>query len=365
MLTLAFALTIAKFSGPQDVFVSRTLDSSQPYPVVRIPALCKARNGDIIAVAEARQSIGDQSGNILVARRLSAKSTHWSSYQVVVSDPAASLNNPCLLVTSGAIWLTYQRYPKGYNERNASADFNPDSSCSSLIVCSRDNGLTWSKPIDITRTVRRVGIRSVASGPGIGIELDAGPHRHRLVFPYNEGANGAYTAFAVYSDDQGKTWTRGSSMPKTEGTNPNECQVAELADGRLIMNCRDQGPSKHRLISYSADGGATWSKAAVERNLPDPTCQGSILRFSWRPSILLFSNPASTSDRVHGTLYASRDEGRTWTIESQLTVLTDSFQYSCLCPLSKREIGVLYETREFTPKGVEGYRIKYTIVHLK
>lgn len=361
MLSLALAITMCALSPLEDVFVSGTLEPGQAHPVYRIPALCQAQNGDLLAFSEARRSIADQSLNELVLRRRKKGETAWSAIEVVASDPSAAINNPCLLVTKEAIWLTYQRFPNGYNERNASADFNPETACYSYVISSRDHGKTWSKPTDITHTIKGPGVRSDAAGPGIGIQLARGRFKGRLVFPYNEGANGDYTAFAVFSDDNGHTWKRGSFMPKPSGTNPNECQVVELADGRLMMNARDQGPSKLRLVSFSADGGHTWSVAKPDPQLPDPTCQGSIVRLSWKPSILLFSNAASSAGRENGTMYASKDEGRTWSVAQRLTGQHESFQYSSLCPLASNEVAVLYETREISLKGEEGYRIKFTV----
>lgn len=358
MLCLILAFVQSASLPAADVYVSKILDPSQLHPVYRIPALCKAGNGDLLAFAEARREISDQSVNELVYRRLKKGTRDWSPLKVVVADPRAAINNPCVLVTRDAIWLTYQSYPNGFNERNASSDLNPQTSCSSFVISSRDYGQTWSKPVEISRVVKRPGMQSVAAGPGIGIELKKGRHAGRLVFPYNEGAKGSYTAFAVYSDDRGKTWKRGRSMPKPVGTNPNECQVVELVDGRLMMNCRDQGQSKLRLVSHSTDGGENWSEAALEKQLPDPTCQGSLVRLSWKPSVLLFSNPASRSKRVRGTLYISKDEGKSWTTLATLTGSDESFQYSSLCPVSDQEVAVLYESQEFNPNRAEGYRIK-------
>lgn len=106
-------------------------------------------------------------------------------------------------------------------------------------------------------------------------------------------------------------------------------------------------------------------EAAFVRLLSAPTSQGSIVRFSWKPSIQLFLNPASASQRAQGALYSSLDEGKTWTVVSRLTGPTESFQYSSLCPVSDREVAVLYETRELTTKGVESYRIRIATVRVR
>jgi len=199
----------------EDLFVSGTLDASQPYPVFRIPALCRTASGTLLAFAEARRAINDQSSNILVLRRRPGRAKQWGPLQIVAEDRLASLNNPCVLVDGRSVWLMYQRYPYGYNERTASAGLEPEQSCRTFVISSSDDGKTWTAPTELTATVKRSGIRSDASGPGIGIVLRRGAHAGRLVFPLNEGADGAYTAFSVYSDDRGATWApRGS---RTQG----------------------------------------------------------------------------------------------------------------------------------------------------
>jgi sialidase-1 len=232
-------------------------------------------------------------------------------------------------------------------------------------ISSNDDGKTWTEPIDLTSVVKRPGIRSDASGPGIGIELKRGVHAGRFVFPLNEGAGGHYTDFSVYSDDQGKTWRRSTPMPKSAGTEPNECQLVELRDGTLMMNARNQARDKFRLVSRSTDGGESWSVAELDKKLPDPTCMGSIVRLPNKPDLFFFSNPSSSIRRAHGTMRISGNEGKTWTTAKELTGPDSSFEYSCLCPLSKNDVAILFETREISPSGKEGYRIKFRVFSLK
>lgn len=350
--------------GETDVFVSGALDANQPYSIFRIPSLCRSSKGSLLAFAEARQSIGDQSSNIIVLRRLAANASTWSPLEVVARDGTASLNNPCVLPTKAGIWLMYQRYPQGFNEFSAKPGFDPDSACQTFVVSSRDDGRTWSKPVDISPAIKGPETRSDAVGPGVGIELKVGTHAGRFVFPFNEGAGGHYTAFSVISDDKGRSWRRSSPLAKAPGTEPNECQVVELSDGTLMLNARNQARDKCRLVATSSDGGESWSMAALEPSLPDPTCMGSIARLSYRPNKLLFSNSASSARRVHGCLRMSHDDGKTWSVIEDITGENSSFEYSCLCPLNKTTISILYETREITPEGKEGYRIRFKTIQI-
>ena len=52
------------------------------------------------------------------------------------------------------------------------------------LVASDDDGQTWSKPRDITAMVKRPKrTESFASGPGVGIQLQTGPNKGRLIIP--------------------------------------------------------------------------------------------------------------------------------------------------------------------------------------
>ena len=69
--------------------------------------------------------------------------------------------------------------------------------CTSWIMQSDDDGASWSAPRDITAQLKRATATSLASGPGIGIELRRGPHAGRLVMPFNEGPAGRWRVFAM------------------------------------------------------------------------------------------------------------------------------------------------------------------------
>src|SRR5436190_929706 len=57
-----------------------------------------------------------------------------------------------------------------------------------LLVSSDDDGLTWTAPQEVTRgTKHETGATTIATGPGIGIQLTRGAHKGRIVMPFNEG----------------------------------------------------------------------------------------------------------------------------------------------------------------------------------
>ncbi len=362
-MILTLGLCLAAMSR-QDVFVSGRIDPAMPYDTFRIPAICRTANGTLLAFAEGRRSVSDQASNVIVLRRRLPDSKNWEPIQVVVKDEPASLNNPCVIATSsGKIWMAYQRYPAGVLERNALPGFDPAKSCLTFVISCTDDGKTWSAPRDISQVVKHERTESVAAGPGAGIELQNVPHKGRLVFPFNEGIKGQYNVFCVYSDDEGRTWKRGGNPPKARELQPNETQIAECADGSILMNCRNQAAGRFRLQTVSRDQGLTWEAITPRPDLVDPVCQGAIMSLHDDLNTLVFSNPANAQSRTNGVLRVSRDNGKTWS-DGQL-IESGSFAYSALCSLGGGKIGVLYETVDDLGEQREGYRIRYVEMEIE
>jgi sialidase-1 len=202
-----------------------------------------------------------------------------------------------------------------------------------LICHSDDDGATWSRPENISASVKRPGWTWYATGPGVGIQLRDG----RLVIPcdHRTTASGKDSfSHVVVSDDHGKTWRIGGvAAAKT-----NECQVAERADGSLVLNMRSQHGKNRRAVAVSTDRGATWGETTFDDALLDPTCQGSLIRADG--DVFLFSNAASTK-RENLTVRLSRDDGRTW--PAARVLYANSAAYSCLVALPGGRAGCLYE----------------------
>jgi len=181
--------------------------------------------------------------------------------------------------------------------------------------------------------------------------LQRGPHKGRLVIPCDhiEADTKRYYSHVIYSDDHGHTWRLGGS---TSTDQVNECQVVELADGRLMLNMRNYDRrQKHRAVSISEDGGMTWGPLQHDPVLIEPICQASFIRYTCADdegkNRLLFSNPAHTDQRVNMTLRVSYDEGQTWPVGKSLH--SGPSAYSDLAVLPDGTIGCLYEQGKAHP----------------
>ena len=321
-----------------DVFIS----GKEGYHTFRIPALIATGKGTLLAFCEGRKTSSADHGDIdLVLKRSNDGGKTWGPLQIVHEEGGTAkitIGNPCPVIDqdTGMIWLPFCRD-------------NNDV----FLTHSMDDGRSWAKPTNITRDVKKRDWTWYATGPGVGIQIRQGPHKGRLVIPcdHNERVSGkpAQHSHVFYSADHGKTWKLGGTVaPFTD-----ECQAVELNDGTLLLNMRNywgrdgKRPERgnRRALAWSKDDGETWSDLQFDKVLIEPTCQASILRYTWGDkqgkSRALFSNPASPDRRHRLTVRLSYDEGKSWPVSKLLHA--GPAAYSCLAHLADGSIACLYE----------------------
>lgn len=333
----------------------------------RIPALLRLLDGQLLAFCEAREILSDHAHNKIVLKTSHDNGTTWSK-QILVADAAENaLNNPLVVQDSlsGDIVLMYQQYP--YTTTDAVADPSQWVShagqnfpanvhegaveqgyegrvCRSFVQRSSDGGRKWSTPVEVTKQVKRpVDVTCYAGGPGIGIQLRSGPFKNRLVMPFTQGPWNNMKVYAVYSDDGGYLWQYGEIAPAKQGEHGNETQMAELADGRVVLNARSFQGKGLRKTAFSSDGAHSWSPLQDTLDLTEPECQGSMIAVQENGSFtgVLYCGPESKTQRSNGTLKFSNDYAANW--QHAATVYEGSFGYSSICQLAESDIGVLFE----------------------
>ncbi len=322
------------------------------YRSYRIPSLIVTKKGSLLAFCEGRKNNAADSGDIdLLVKRSSDDGRTWSPQKVIWDDGPNTCGNPCAVVDqkTGTIWLLATHNPGTASEKQITAKKVP-AERSVWLLQSKDDGQTWSTPSNITGTVKDPSWGWYATGPGIGIQVEYGRYKGRLVVPCDHSCNDPTAleetpvrgSHVIHSDDHGKTWRLGGVVRP----DMNECQVVELADrkGTLFLSMRNYLNQNRRAHSISQDGGQTWRQATPDAQIQDPVCQASILRYNWprkkQPGRILFSNPASTR-RQNMTVRLSEDDGKSWTKSRVLH--PGACAYSCLAQLTDRTIGCLYE----------------------
>lgn len=334
----------------QDVFVA----GQGGYHTYRIPALIVAPDRTLLAFCEGRKHSRSDTGDIdLLLKRSSDGGKTWSQAQVVWDDGANTCGNPCPVVdqATGVIWLLLTHNPGSTDEAKIIAK-KPGGTRTVWVTQSADNGKNWSTPTEITGSTKDPSWGWYATGPGVGIQIEHGPHRGRLIIPCDhsfdagEMASGSLPhgtgSHVIYSDDHGTNWKlAGSVQPQMD-----ESQVIELSGGKggLLLNMRNTAKGNHRAQSTSEDGGLTWTAPRFVPEQAEAGCQGSITRYNWdkggEPGHVLFSNPAKPGRRDL-TVRVSRDDGASWPVAKVLH--EGPAAYSCLTVLPDKTIGCLYE----------------------
>lgn len=357
-LAVAFGLGAAHAAEPEFITV---FDAAQDgYPSIRIPAVVVTKRGEVLAFAEGRAANTDQAGNDIILKRSADGGRTWRPVQLLADDGANSLNNPTAVVEqkSGRVFLMYQRIPSHLKEHDSAIQtgYEGTNIYRNFLIWSDDDGATWTPPLDVTRTTKRpTQATTIASGPGIGIQLTRGAHAGRLIIPFNEGPFYEWNNFTVFSDDGGRHWQWGENVPgafvpdakRGRRSQINEVQMVELNDGSVRLNSRQFAGAKLRKTAVSRDGGETWSPIEDVPALRDPSCNASVLRYSFDDAAglgrIIYSGPDSTN-RSNGTIHLSLDDGVTWPTKRVLR--PGGFAYSVLTRLSDGTIGCLFEPND-------------------
>jgi sialidase-1 len=338
------------------------------YACFRIPAIVCAPNGELLAFCEARKDNCQDHGDVRIVMKSSQDDGKtWTALRVIVENGNFQAGNPAPVFD-----LMDRRFPQGrlfliYNTGTVSEQAVREGKAPREIwyKTSTDLGKTWSSPLNITPQVSKPlqvssnpqynfaeDWRSYANTPGHALQIKNSKKRGRIFVPANHSAGPPqanfkdYHAHAFYSDDHGKSW---KLSPNIEYPGSNESTAAELSNGGVLMNMRDQsGMGKCRILAYSKNAGKKWDTVYLEKQLPDPVCQGSMLNYrdqngkKW----LLFSNLEHQSKRQNLVLKASADEGKTWQLVQ--VICEGSSAYSDLVVQKNGQIGVLYERDNYS-----------------
>ncbi|AQQ70492.1 Sialidase precursor [Limihaloglobus sulfuriphilus] len=327
-----------------DLFVSGRENTAN----YRIPAILTTPSGAVVAVCDARKDRpGDPPNNIdCVIKRSLDNGRTWSDVKTIADYPGMrAAGDPTLFYDrlTNTMWVAYVYANEGVGlARGKNEPGYGDDTFHIRLQQSKDDGVTWSSPLDITRQIKPEELIASWTAPGVGVQLKRGEKAGRLIFCFSVmNADKRQDSYVAYSDDSGNTW-----QSSRAGVGTNESQVVELNDGRLMIVLRTNTVTGIREIAYSDNGGENWQPQFESDVLIDPRCQASILRYSSTKDgderdLILYSNPAHASKRRNLTIRASFDEGKTWPVAK--TINQDYSGYSCLTRLPDDSIGVLYE----------------------
>ena len=231
---------------------------------------------------------------------------------------------------------------------------------------SDDDGKTWSAPQDITPMVKADWMKFLGVGPGVGITLQNGPHKGRIVVPVyttnrTNHLNGSQSSRIIYSDDHGKTWHMGGGVNDkrtlydgtvVDSSNMNnyyaqntEASVVQLNNGQLKLFMR--GLTGDLQVATSNDGGITWDNYVARYDVPDVYVQMAATHTVQDGKEYILLANANGPGRKNGYIRVARveeDGDLTW-LHHHL-IQEGEYAYNSLQQIGPKEFGLLYEHHE-------------------
>jgi len=309
------------------------------YRQYRIPAMAVTPSGRILAIYDGRPDFDDLPSPVdLVMRFSDDHGMTWSSQSIfsehhdisgygdasIIIDPYCGEHGRVLVFSQ----LTHEA---GFFESKAGCDQNDPLISHIHLMISDDDGASWRNRI-VTDQLKAPDVQGIFASSGSGIALKSG----RLIQTFVLRKNNEISAAIGYSDDHGETWSLGAEI--SQG---NESTATQLHDGALLIHTRS---SPFRVVGRSFDEGLTIDSLHLDHQLPDPSCNGSLITV--RDGSVIASHNHDSILRRNLVLKRSVDGGETW--PEAVLIESDGSAYSTAYELIDGSIGVLYERNGYS-----------------
>jgi sialidase-1 len=319
-------------------------DGEGGYNTFRIPAIVAIDKNEInqttevaiekdylIALAEGRKNSSHDIGYIDIVMKTSIDGGNtWSDLNIVLSymesyGKVGKVGNPTILYDYQTAKINLIHMIASHESDFHYKTYNVQG------IINDELSIDWGEPFIIdSLEVNDIGNRgadgvsadTIMVGPGKGIQLKYGANAGRLVIP----CSNAGFSFAYFSDDGGLTWARGENASAG-----NECEIAELSSGELIMvsrdntGCSDWHSEQYQRLSYSNDSGESWYIKGYETILKTPICMASIDVDNSDHVYISYPNDFFTRGNL--SIAVSKDNGYNWKIKQ---LYNGASGYSCI-----------------------------------
>ena len=182
---------------------------------------------------------------------------------------------------------------------------NSEADCKPYMRKSFNEGKNWGEAVPIAKffpgyfTINNDRVIQLGSG--------------RLLVPVaytpNIWATPHLNSFCFFSDDNGRTWFKGTNEVDLPGVGAEEPGLVELKDGSVLMILRTSLGYIYR--SRSRDRGLTWTDPE-SMGLVAPCAPATIKRIPTTDDLLMVWNNTPGPRRIPLTAAVSKDEGKTW-----------------------------------------------------
>jgi sialidase-1 len=371
------------------------------YKDQRIPTIEFNTATETLHLAYEARTGGDYDYAVLAYKR-KLKGAPWQVTETILAEDPAEIGlfqAPCFVYdrTTGRLWLHFKWLPQE-TETIQSRDVDPTRSYEPRALYSDDDGVTWKGAAGATwvpGTSTQADAISLSylkpgnwyrwSTLGNGINLDDGT----LVVPCwarigTDGTQNSCGLVLWYDRSEANVdlaWKRSATTDLGEPF--TETAVVAAGDGSLILNSRPASGDyrvETRSVGNTGMDRFAWRMPVVRTDLPDPRCQGSLLRLAptvgWPYNRILFSNCALTYTEDGGhrhklTVRLSYDDTATFERSVQLfptqeTLTEDSygntlaepkidferlFGYSVMTRMRGDQFAYAFESYDIAPDG--------------
>lgn len=280
VLSNFWATVQPRLIAPEPQFnVFETRSGNIPY---RIPAIAKAHNGNLIAVADYRHSGADigivPNGRLDLHARISKDNGKtWGNRFSVVNGLGGNngfqtaFGDPCIVAdreSSKVLILSCAgnvSFPGGSRQNHQGIAY----------FLSENNGETWTTPIDLEAQFYNV-LDNCSRGPVRAMFIGSGKihqSRYTKLGEYYrlycstlvKDVNGTHCNYVYYSDDFGRNWhLLGNPETPAIPSGADEPKVEELPDGSIVCSSRVSGGRYFNIYSFTnvEKGEGYWGSTA-------------------------------------------------------------------------------------------------------
>jgi len=320
------------------------------------PTVCRLQNGDILAVFSGdREEHVCPWGKVQMVRSSDEGQT-WSAPVTIANGALDDRDAGIVQMPDGEVivtWFTstcwtWAQCLKGHPDWKRHLEkISPETlrtTAGDFLIRSRDNGRTWSKPEKLT------GYTQTPHGPIVlkdGSLLQIGRTSRNERNSASANAFGQTIISVAKSTDAGRTWrVLCPEIAAQNGENDapaqfHEPHVCELADGTLVGMVRYHGPGRCLRVTYSHDGGTTWTPMAKTPLMGLPP---HLMVLPDGKVVCVYGRRAATPG--YGEFAClSDDGGKTWDVANEIMLepsFCDDLGYPASCLLPNGDILTVY-----------------------
>lgn len=228
MIILAIVTTVTAEDGSDDVII--VCQDAGEGGLEGFPDVCRINDGRLMTVFYAGYEHVSPPNEVLPrGGRIHScfsedEGRTWSNPQLIYDGPIDDRDPSIVQLKDGRLLCTFFHSAK-------------DNWRGTLITISHDNARTWSEPQKLTPAnyFCSTPIRVLSSG--------------RLILPLYKYADGIANGAVMVSDDEGMTWSRAIDIDSAGQFLDAETDIIELTDGRLYAVERGRNTQMHFAIS--------------------------------------------------------------------------------------------------------------------